>query len=82
MLCAYFYFGGCPVLVSHDILFVNDIWNKSYMNRRNEVKIKKWSLQWTQFMQLRKGAWKKNQDFNTVWTRDLAIDLLLTSGAS
>ena len=59
MLCAYFYFGGCPVLVSHDFLFVNDIWNKSYMNCRNEVKIKKRSSQWTQFMQLRKGAWKK-----------------------
>ena len=24
-------------------------------------------------MQLRKEAWKKNQDFNGVWTRDLAI---------
>ena len=22
MLCTYFYFGGCPVLVSHDFLFV------------------------------------------------------------
>ena len=28
---------------------------------------------WTQFMQLRKEAWKKIQDFNGVWTRDLAI---------
>ena len=35
--------------------------------------MKKWSSQWTQFMQLRKEAWKKNQDFNGVWTRDLAI---------
>ena len=37
--------------------------------------MKKWSSQWTQFMQLRKEAWKKekkNQDFNGVWTRDLA----------
>ena len=33
--------------------------------------MKKWSSQWTQFMQLRKEAWKK--DFNKVWTRDLAI---------
>ena len=38
------------------------------------VKMKKWSSQWTQFMQLRKEAWKKKiQDFNGVWTRDLAI---------
>ena len=40
-----------------------------------EMKMKKWLWQWTQFMQLRKEAWKKkkNQDFNGVWTRDLAI---------
>ena len=38
------------------------------------MKMKKWSSQWTQFMQLRKEAWKKkNQDFNGVWSRDLAI---------
>ena len=47
--------------------------NKSYMNCGNEMKMKKWSSQWTQFMQLRKEAWKKIQDFNGVWTRDLAI---------
>ena len=35
--------------------------------------MKKWSSQWTQFMHLRKEAWKKIQDFNGVWTRDLAI---------
>ena len=35
--------------------------------------MKKWSSQWTQFVQLRKEAWKKIQDFNGVWTRDLAI---------
>ena len=35
--------------------------------------MKKWSSQWTQFMQLRKEAWKKIQDFNGVWTRDFAI---------
>ena len=33
---------------------VNDIWNKSYMNCGNEMKMKKWSSQWTQFMKLRK----------------------------
>ena len=37
------------------------------------LKVKKWSSQWKQFMQLRKEAWKKIQDFNGVWTRDLAI---------
>ena len=34
------------------------------------MKMKKWSSQWTQFMQLRKEAWKKKiQDLNGVWTR-------------
>ena len=37
----------------------------------NQVKL--WSSQlWTQFLQLRKEAWEI-QDFNGVWTRDLAI---------
>ena len=37
----------------------------------NQVKL--WSSQlWTQFLQLRREAWKI-QDFNRVWTRDLAI---------
>ena len=40
-------------------MYVNDIWNKSYMNCGNEMLMKKWSSQWTQFMQLRKEAWKK-----------------------
>ena len=40
------------------MLGVNDIWNKSYMNSGNEMKMKKWSSQWTQFVQLRKEAWK------------------------
>ena len=26
---------------------VNDIWNKSYMNCRKEMKMKKWSSQWS-----------------------------------
>ena len=39
---------------------VNDIWNKSYMNCGNEMKVKKWSSQWTQFMQLRKEVWKNS----------------------
>ena len=41
--------------------YVNDIWNKSYMNCGNEMIMKKWSSQWTQFMQLRKEAWKKKK---------------------
>ena len=65
---------------------INHIWTAE-----NEMKMKKWSSQWTQFMQLRKEAWKKKiQDLNGVWTRDLAItgayeptiDLLPTSVAS
>ena len=37
----------------------------------NQVKL--WSSQlWTQFLQLRREAWKI-QDFDGVWTRDLAI---------
>ena len=37
----------------------------------NQVKL--WSSQlWTQFLQLHKEAWEI-QDFNRVWTRDLAI---------
>ena len=37
----------------------------------NQVKL--WSSQvWAQFLQLRREAWKI-QDFNGVWTRDLAI---------
>ena len=34
------------------------------------MKMKKWSSQWTQFMQLREEAWKYS---NGDWTRDLAI---------
>ena len=36
------------------ICHVNEIWNKSYMNCGNEMKMKKWSSQWTQFTQLNK----------------------------
>ena len=43
--------------VSVKEMSVNDIWNKSYMNCGNEMKMKKWSSQWTQFMQFRKEAW-------------------------
>ena len=42
----------------NETFFVNDIWNKSYMNCGNEMRMKRWSSQWTQFMQSRKEAWK------------------------
>ena len=35
--------------------------------------MKKWSLQWTQFMQLRKQSLKKFRISRGVWTHDLAI---------
>ena len=45
------------------ILYELRIWNQ----------VKLWSSQlWTQFLRLRKEAWKI-KDFNGVWTRDLAI---------
>ena len=37
------------------------------------MKMKKWSSQWTQFMQLRKEAWKKNSGLQrglNPWPRD------------
>ena len=36
---------------------VNDIWNKSFMNCGNEMKVKKWSSQWTQLRKLR-SLWR------------------------
>ena len=51
----------------------SDIWNVSYIELRILKSSKLWSSQlWTQFKQLRTEAWK-SQDFNAVWTRDLAI---------
>ena len=50
-----------------------DIWNVSYIELRILKSSKLWSSQlWTQFKQLHIEAWK-SQDFNGVWTRDLAI---------
>ena len=60
---------------------VNDIWNKSYMNCGNEMKMKKWSSQWTQFMQLRKEAWKKKEKIFT-GAYEPTTELLPTSVAS
>ena len=55
------------------------IWNKSYMRTAEMKSNEEWSSQlWTQFMQLRKKPEKKKkkkkiQDFNGIWTSDLAI---------
>ena len=38
------------------ICFVDDIWNKPYMNYGNEMEMKKWSSQWMQFKPLTLGA--------------------------
>ena len=52
---------------------MNGIWNESYMNCGYWNQVKLWSSQlWTQFLQLRREVWKI-QDFNRVWTRDLAF---------
>ena len=56
LLCAFL---PSVALKTTNTISVDDIWNKSYMNWGNEMKMKKWSSQWTQFMQLRKEAWKK-----------------------
>ena len=57
-----------------EILSVNDIWNKSFMNCRNEMKWRNDCSSETQFMQLRKDrSLKKIQDFNGIWTLDLKI---------
>ena len=56
-----------------EIIMWSDIWNVSYIELRiwNQVSYDHRSF-WTQFKQLRTEAWK-SQDFNGVWTRDLAI---------
>ena len=44
------------------------------LSHKRKISNEEWSSQlWTQFMQLCKEDWKKIQDFNGVWTRDLAI---------
>ena len=76
-----------------NLIFINDEmvymkWILYELRMWNQVKL--WSSQlWAQFLQLRREAWKI-QDFNGVWTRDLAIPVRhsnqlsyepLTSGA-
>ena len=42
------------------------------------LKVKKWSSQWKQFMQLRKEAWKKNSGLQqglNPWPRDTGVML-------
>ena len=51
----------------------SDIWNVSYVELQILKSSELWSSQlWMQFKQLHIEAWK-SQDFNGVWTRDLAI---------
>ena len=53
---------------------VNDIWNESYMNCGNEMKWRNDRCSETQFMQLRKEAWKKNSGLQNPWPRDYQCD--------
>ena len=51
------------ITINDEMIYELRIWNQ----------VKLWSSQlWTQFLKLRKEAWKI-QDFNGVWTRDLEI---------
>ena len=68
-----------PLFLQLVVALFDTWWNDNYMKWIilyelgiwNQVKL--WSSQlWTQFLQLRKEAWKI-QDFNGVWTCDLAI---------
>ena len=55
---------------------VNNIWNKSYMNCGNKMKMKKWLSQWTQFMQLWKKPEKKNSGLQrglNLWPRNTGV---------
>ena len=52
----------------NDVYEINHMWTADM--KSNEVDPRSYERN---FMQLRKEAWKKIQDFNGVWTRDLAI---------
>ena len=84
MICPCFVINLFPWLYQplyNKTFFANDIWNKSYMNCGNEMKVKKWSSQWTQFMQLRKEALKKNSGLQRglhSWPCDYRCDALPT----
>ena len=52
---------------------MNDAYEINHMWTADMKSNEEWSSQlWSQFLQLRKEAWKKIQDFNGAWTRDLA----------
>ena len=56
--------GARPLTVLNNAYEINHMWTAD--TKSNE----EWSSQlWSQFLQLRKEAWKKNQDFNG-WPRD------------
>ena len=67
----FFFFPGNQIKNVH---LRRSFWPKSRDLYSNKVVLSKvWSLQlWTQLKQLRIEAWK-SQDFNGIWTRDLAI---------
>ena len=60
------------VLELFPVLFLNVF--LSWLINNNILSSEEWSWQlWKQFMQLRKRSLKRIQDFNGIWTRDLAI---------
>ena len=59
---------------------VNDILNKSFMNCGNEMKMKKWSSQWTKFMQMHEEPEKNSrlQRGLSTWPHNYWCDALPT----
>ena len=56
-----------------DVSMAYQVWKDNASHKPILVLSKPWCSQlWTQFKQLRIEAWK-SQDFNGVWTHDLAI---------
>ena len=69
-------FESLQTIVAHILIvfFMIDAYEINHMWTADMKSNEEWSSQlWSQFLQLRKEAWKKIQDFNGAWTRDLAI---------
>ena len=66
-------FRNCDVINDENYAIWTDVWNAWYIELRiwNQVSYDHRSYE-LQFKQLHLEAWK-SQDFNGVWTRDLAI---------
>ena len=61
-------------IYNYIIIIVNDAYEINHMWTGDMKSNEEWSSQlWSQFLQLRIESLKKNQVFNGVWTRDLAI---------